>query len=265
MTHPFTLIELDRLHKAGEKIAMLTCYDASFAALAEMAGVEMLLVGDSLGMVIQGHTTTLPVTLDETAYHVGAVARGARRAMVVADMPFGTYQAGDASAFANAARLLAAGAHMVKLEGGRVMHATVRFLVDRGIPVCGHIGLTPQSVNQLGGYRVQGRSEDAANALREEAQLLQKAGAALIVLEAIPASLAAIITSELAIPTIGIGAGRECSGQVLVIYDALGIYPGHKARFVRDFMNGSPSIVDALGRYVKDVKAGAFPAAEHSF
>jgi 3-methyl-2-oxobutanoate hydroxymethyltransferase len=154
---------------------------------------------------------------------------------------------------------------MVKLEGGRVMHATVRFLVDRGIPVCGHIGLTPQSVNQLGGYRVQGRSEDAANALREEAQLLQKAGAALIVLEAIPASLAAIITSELAIPTIGIGAGRECSGQVLVIYDALGIYPGHKARFVRDFMNGSPSIVDALGRYVKDVKAGAFPAAEHSF
>jgi 3-methyl-2-oxobutanoate hydroxymethyltransferase len=196
---------------------------------------------------------------------VRAVARGARRAMVVADMPFGTYQAGDASAFANAARLLAAGAHMVKLEGGRVMHATVRFLVDRGIPVCGHIGLTPQSVNQLGGYRVQGRSEDAANALREEAQLLQKAGAALIVLEAIPASLAAIITSELAIPTIGIGAGRECSGQVLVIYDALGIYPGHKARFVRDFMNGSPSIVDALGRYVKDVKAGAFPAAEHSF
>ena len=265
MTHPFTLIELDRLHKAGEKIAMLTCYDASFAALAEMAGVEMLLVGDSLGMVIQGHTTTLPVTLDETEYHVRAVARGARRAMVVADMPFGTYQAGDASAFTNAARLLAAGAHMVKLEGGRVMHATVRFLVDRGIPVCGHIGLTPQSVNQLGGYRVQGRSEDAANALREEAQLLQKAGAALIVLEAIPASLAAIITSELAIPTIGIGAGRECSGQVLVIYDALGIYPGHKARFVRDFMNGSPSIVDALGRYVKDVKAGAFPAAEHSF
>ena len=265
MTHPFTLIELDRLHQAGEKIAMLTCYDASFAALAEMAGVEMLLVGDSLGMVIQGHTTTLPVTLDETAYHVRAVARGARRAMVVADMPFGTYQAGDASAFANAARLLAAGAHMVKLEGGRVMHATVRFLVDRGIPVCGHIGLTPQSVNQLGGYRVQGRSEDAANALREEAQLLQKAGAAVIVLEAIPASLAAIITSELAIPTIGIGAGRECSGQVLVIYDALGIYPGHKARFVRDFMNGSPSIVDALGRYVKDVKAGAFPAAEHSF
>ena len=265
MTHPFTLIELDRLHKAGEKIAMLTCYDASFAALAEMAGVEMLLVGDSLGMVIQGHTSTLPVTLGETAYHVRAVARGARRAMVVADMPFGTYQAGDGSAFANAARLLAAGAHMVKLEGGRVMHATVRFLVDRGIPVCGHIGLTPQSVNQLGGYRVQGRSEDAANALREEAQLLQKAGAALIVLEAIPASLAAIITSELAIPTIGIGAGRECSGQVLVIYDALGIYPGHKARFVRDFMNGSPSIVDALGRYVKDVKAGAFPAAEHSF
>jgi len=262
---PFTLVELDRLHRADEKIAMLTCYDASFATLAELAGVDMLLVGDSLGMVIQGHATTLPVTLDDIEYHVRAVARGTKRAMVVADMPFGTYQAGDANAFANAARLLAAGGHMVKLEGGRVMHSTVRYLVDRGIPVCGHIGLTPQSVNQLGGYRVQGRSEDAANVLHEEAQLLQKAGAAVIVLEAIPASLAATITSELDVPTIGIGAGRECSGQVLVIYDALGIYPGHKARFVRNFMDGSASVADALKRYVHDVKAGVFPAAEHSF
>jgi 3-methyl-2-oxobutanoate hydroxymethyltransferase len=199
------------------------------------------------------------------AYHVRAVARGAKRAMIVGDLPFGTYQAGDETAYANAARLLSAGAHMVKLEGGRVMHSTVRYLVDRGIPVCGHIGLTPQSVNQLGGYRVQGRGEDAANALRDEAQLLQKAGAAVIVLEAIPATLAATITSELTVPTIGIGAGPDCSGQVLVIYDALGIYPGHKARFVRDFMDGSPSVADALKRYVHDVKAGTFPAAEHSF
>ena len=262
---PFTLVELDRLYRAREKIAMLTCYDASFATLAEGAGVEMLLVGDSLGMVIQGHTTTLPVTLDDMAYHVRAVARGAKRAMIVGDMPFGTYQAGDETAFANAARLLSAGAHMVKLEGGRVMHSTVRYLVDRGIPVCGHIGLTPQSVNQLGGYRVQGRGEDAANVLRDEAQLLQKAGAAVIVLEAIPALLAATITLELTVPTIGIGAGRECSGQVLVIYDALGIYPGRKARFVRDFMDGSSSIAEAVKRYVQDVKAGVFPAAEHSF
>ena len=260
-----TLTTLQKMAQEGNKIAMLTCYDASFATLAEGAGVEMLLVGDSLGMVIQGHTTTLPVTLDDMAYHVRAVARGAKRAMIVGDMPFGTYQAGDETAFANAARLLSAGAHMVKLEGGRVMHSTVRYLVDRGIPVCGHIGLTPQSVNQLGGYRVQGRGENAANVLRDEAQLLQKAGAAVIVLEAIPALLAATITLELTVPTIGIGAGRECSGQVLVIYDALGIYPGRKARFVRDFMDGSSSIAEAVKRYVQDVKAGVFPAAEHSF
>ena len=264
-TSRLTLTDIARLYKAGEKLAMLTCYDASFATLADQAGVEMLLVGDSLGMVIQGHGTTLPVTLGEVAYHVRAVARGAQRGMVIADMPFGTYQANPEAAFANAAALMADGAHMVKIEGGRVMHATVRYFVERGIPVCGHIGLTPQSVHQLGGYRVQGRSEDAANALREEAQLLQQAGAALIVLEAIPALLATTITKELSIPTIGIGAGAQCSGQVLVLYDALGIYPGHKARFVRDFMPGSASVAEAIKRYVQEVKAGTFPAAEHAF
>src|SRR5581483_6118106 len=165
ITRPLTLHDLARLHRAGEKITMLTCYDASFAALADKAGVELLLVGDSLGMVIQGHSTTLPVTLDDVSYHVRAVARGAKRAMIIADLPFGTFQASSEATFENAARLLAAGAHMVKVEGGRVIHPTVRFLVDRGVPVCGHIGLTPQSVHQLGGYRVQGKSEDAAATL----------------------------------------------------------------------------------------------------
>jgi len=262
---PFTITELNRLHGAGEKIVMLTCYDASFATLAEQAGVELLLVGDSLGMVIQGHSTTHPVKLDDIIYHVRAVARGAKRAMIVADLPFGTYQTSPETAFANAARCLAAGAHVVKLEGGRVMHPTVRFLVERGIPVCGHIGLTPQSVHQLGGYRVQGKDEQSANMLRSDAKLLEESGASLLVLEAIPAALAKAITGELAIPTIGIGAGVGCSGQVLVLYDALGIYPGRVARFVRNFMTDGGSVGEALQRYVHDVKAGTFPAAEHAF
>ncbi len=260
-----TVTELSRLYARGEKIVMVTCYDASFAVLAETAGVELLLVGDSLGMVIQGHDTTLPVTVDDVAYHVRAVARTARRALVIADLPFGSFQASAHDAFRNAARLMAAGAHMVKIEGGRVMHETVRFLVDRGIPVCGHLGLTPQSVHQLGGYRVQGRVEAAASELRRDAALLQEAGAALVVLEAVPASLAQAITADLHIPTIGIGAGPQCSGQVLVLYDLLGIYPGHKARFVRDFMAGSASIQDALKLYVDEVKGGRFPTAEHAF
>lgn len=264
-TTRLTVRDLDRLYKSGEKIVMLTCYDASFAALAESAGVELLLVGDSLGMVIQGHATTLPVSLDHIEYHVIAVARGARRPLIIADMPFGTYQATPELAFVNAARLLAAGAQMVKVEGGHALHPTVRFLVDRGVPVCGHIGLTPQSVHQLGGYRVQGRGDEAAASLREEARLLQEAGVALLVLEAIPAALAASITAGLSVPTIGIGAGKDCSGQVLVLYDALGIYPGTKARFVRNFMDGSSSIREALASYVRDVKSGAFPAAEHTF
>ena len=261
----FTLTQLERLYRRKEKIVMLTCYDATFAAVAEAAGVEMLLVGDSLGMVIQGHETTLPVSVDDVAYHVRAVAKGARRALIVADMPFGSYQASAEDAFRCAARFLGAGAQMVKLEGGRSMHETVRFLVDRGVPVCGHIGLTPQAVHRLGGYRVQGREQDAADRLREEARLLEQAGASVIVLELVPAALAREITDGVKIPTIGIGAGVDCSGQVLVLYDMLGIYTRRKPRFVRDFMVGSPSIAQAIASYVHDVKASQFPAAEHSF
>ena len=260
-----TLTELGALHARGEKLVMLTCYDASFAALCDEAGVELLLVGDSLGMVVQGHDTTLPVTLDEVAYHTACVARGGRRGLVIADLPFGSYQASREQAFASAARLMAAGAQMVKLEGGRAMLDTVRFLVERGVPVCGHLGLTPQSVHQLGGFRVQGKSADAARELLEEAQALQEAGAAMVVLEAIPAPLAARATAALAVPTIGIGAGAGCDGQVLVLYDMLGIYPGRKAKFVRDFMAGADSVRSALRRYVEAVKSGEFPAPEHTF
>ena len=260
-----TLTELAALRARGEKLVMLTCYDASFAALCDDAGVELLLVGDSLGMVVQGHETTLPVTMDDMAYHTACVARGSKRGLVIADLPFGSYQASKEQALANAARLLAAGAQMVKLEGGRPMLETVRFLVERGIPVCGHVGLTPQAVHQLGGFRVQGRTADAARVLLDDAKALQDAGAAMIVLEAIPSSLAAQATAALAIPTIGIGAGAECSGQVLVLHDMLDIYPGKKAKFVRNFMAGADGVRSALRRYVEAVKSGEFPGPEHSF
>jgi 3-methyl-2-oxobutanoate hydroxymethyltransferase len=249
----------------GEKIAVLTCYDASFAALLEAQGVDVLLVGDSLGMVLQGHESTLPVTLDDMVYHTACVARGSRQAFIVADMPFGTFQISPQEAFAHTAQLMVAGAQMVKLEGGAAMLETVRFLTERGIPVCGHIGLTPQSVHQLGGYRVQGKESAAAQKLLEDAAALEQAGAGMIVLEAMPALLAAEITAALSIPTIGIGAGTECSGQVLVLHDMLDVYPGKKARFVKNYMQGATSIADAVARYVREVKAGKFPAAEHSF
>jgi 3-methyl-2-oxobutanoate hydroxymethyltransferase len=240
---------------------MLTCYDASFAALCDQAGVDMLLVGDSLGMVVQGHDSTLPVTMQHMEYHVGMVARGSEKALIVADLPFASYQVSAEIAFANAARLMVAGAQMVKLEGGRVMADTVRFLVERGIPVCGHIGLIPQSVHQLGGYRVQ----RDADRLLQDARAIEQAGAAMLVLEAIPAAIGKEVTEALSIPTIGIGAGKDCSGQVLVLHDMLDIYPGRKARFVRNFMAGAPSIAEAIRRYVEAVKAGAFPAPEHTF
>ena len=240
---------------------MLTCYDASFAALCDAAGVEILLVGDSLGMVVQGHDSTLPVTLEDMEYHVRMVARGSAKALIVADMPFGSYQASKEIAFANAARLMVAGAQMVKLEGGHVMADTVRFLVERGIPVCGHVGLTPQSVHQLGGYRVQRDGER----LLEGARAIEQAGAAMLVLEAIPAALGKHVSEALAIPTIGIGAGKDCSGQVLVLHDMLDIYPGRKARFVRNFLAGASGVQDAIRRYVEAVKSGAFPAPEHTF
>ncbi len=260
-----TLSHFHKMREQDEKIVMLTSYDASFAQISEAAGVEILLIGDSLGMVCQGHDSTLPVTMDQTEYHTRMVARGSTRALVIADMPFGSYQESPPQALRNAARLMAAGAQMVKLEGGRVMHDTVRFLVDRGIPVCGHVGLTPQSVNQLGGYKVQGKTDAGARQVLEDAELLQAAGASLIVLEAIPALLAKRITEALAIPTIGIGAGVDCSGQVLVVYDMLEIYPGRKARFVKNYLAGASSIQAAIENYVKEVKAKKFPAPEHAF
>jgi 3-methyl-2-oxobutanoate hydroxymethyltransferase len=260
-----TLTALQAMRGKGERIAVLTCYDSSFAALLEAQGVDVLLVGDSLGMVLQGRETTLPVTLDSMAYHTACVASGSSKAFIVADMPFGTFQVSPRETFAHAAQLMAAGAQMVKIEGGAAMVETVRFLTERGIPVCAHLGLTPQSVHQMGGYRVQGRESAAAEQLLRDALALQQAGAGMVVLEAVPAVLAAEVTAQLSIPTIGIGAGAACSGQVLVLHDMLDIYPGKKARFVKNYMSGATSIADAIARYVAEVKAGTFPAQEHSF
>jgi 3-methyl-2-oxobutanoate hydroxymethyltransferase len=260
-----TLSNLQKLAREGEKIAVLTCYDASFGTLLENAGVDVLLVGDSLGMVVQGEETTLPVSMDDMVYHTRCVAHGAKKAFIVADMPFGSYQQGPAQAMRNAAKLMAAGAQMVKLEGGAAMAKTVAFLVERGVPVCGHVGLTPQSVHQLGGYKVQGKGDAAAQKLIEDAMALQQAGAGMLVLEAIPAVLARQVTQQLTIPTIGIGAGPDCSGQVLVLYDLLGIYPGKPPKFARNFLAGADGVQAAVERYVKAVKDGSFPAPEHCF
>ena len=260
-----TLTSLQALRDSGEKIAVLTCYDASFATLLEANGVNILLVGDSLGMVLQGHESTLPVTLDDMVYHTASVSRGAKQAFIIADMPFGTSQISPEKTFEHAVRLMAAGAQMVKLEGGAAMVDTINFLSQRGIPVCAHIGLTPQSVHQLGGYRVQGKDQAAAQRLLNDASAVMQAGAAMLLLEAIPALLAAEITAQVSIPTIGIGAGAECSGQVLVLYDMLNIYPGKKARFVKNYIQGAESIAEAVAHYVAEVKSGAFPAEEHSF
>jgi 3-methyl-2-oxobutanoate hydroxymethyltransferase len=263
---PITLTELAKMRQEGRKIAMLTAYDASFAALCERNGVDSLLVGDSLGNVLQGQKSTLPVTMEHMVYHTESVARAAQRAWLIADMPFGSYQESPAQAMRNAARLMAAGAQMVKLEGGAYMAETVRFLVERGVPVCAHIGLTPQSVHQLGGYRVQGKSESSAAQLKADACALEDAGAAMVVLEMVPAALAAELTASLStMATIGIGAGKDCDGQVLVLHDMLGVYPGKTARFVRNFMAGAASIDDAVARYATAVKDGSFPAPEHTY
>ena len=259
---------LSTLHKRaaeGSKIVALTCYDASFAKLLEAAGVDILLVGDSLGMVLQGHESTLPVTMQQMLYHVESVARGSTQAFIVADMPFGSYQDEPQAAFRNASQLLRAGAHMVKLEGGQVMLETTRFLVDRGIPVFSHLGLTPQAVHQLGGYRVQGKHEDDARQLQQDALDLAAAGASLMLLECIPASLARAVTAAISIPTIGIGAGPDCSGQVLVLYDLLGIYGGKTPKFAKNFMVDAADIHHAVAQYVSDVKAQRFPGTEHVF
>lgn len=264
-TRRLTITDLAKMKAAGDKIAMLTAYDASFARLCHDAGVDALLVGDSLGMVVQGHDSTLPVTLQDMVYHTAMVARGCERPIIIADMPFGTYQETPELAFRNAVQLMAAGAQMVKIEGGEEMAETVRFLTHRGVPVCAHIGLTPQSVHQLGGYRVQGKDEAAAARLRADALAIQAAGASLVVLEAIPETLAREVTALLAIPSIGIGASAECSGQVLVIHDMLDIAPGRKARFVRNFMTGQPSVAAAIAAYVVAVKDGSFPGPEHCY
>jgi 3-methyl-2-oxobutanoate hydroxymethyltransferase len=263
---PVTLHRLRELHAAGEKIAMLTCYDAAFARVLDEAGADSLLVGDSLGNVLQGRSSTLGVSIEEMAYHTGCVARGNRTAWIIADLPFGSYQESAEVAMRNAALLMEQGAHMVKLEGGGWTAPIVRFLVDRGVPICAHLGFTPQSVHALGGYRVQGRGEAAAEVLRRHSQEMAEAGAAMLVLEMVPAALARELTKALPIPTIGIGAGAGCSGQVLVLYDMLGLTGGEPLRFVRNFLDGSAGIGAAAQKYVADVKAGRFPDdAIHSF
>jgi len=267
-THSFTpRLTLHDLRKlaATRKLAMLTCYDASFAATLDAAGIDIILIGDSLGMVVQGHDSTLPVTVADVAYHTACVVRGAARPWIVADMPFGSFQVSPEQAYANAVTLMQAGAQMVKIEGGAEMAPTVEFMVTRGIPVCAHVGLTPQSVNVFGGYRVQGRGSDAAERLVASARALQDAGAAMMVIEATPEPLARRIAAEVALITIGIGASAACSGQVLVLHDMLGAGVGRRPRFVKNFLDGAGSIDAAVRAYVAEVQAGRFPGPEQVY
>jgi 3-methyl-2-oxobutanoate hydroxymethyltransferase len=266
MSSQVTINTLQAMKARDEKIACLTAYDASFAARVDEAGVDVVLVGDSLGMVVQGEATTLPVQMEDVIYHTCAVARGLKRALLIADMPFMSYATLD-WALTNAARLMQeGGAQMVKLEGGSDQVETVRALTRNNIPVCAHLGLQPQSVHRIGGYRVQGREQDAAQQMLADAKALQDAGASLLVVECIPTALAAELSSALDIPVIGIGAGAEVDGQVLVLYDMLGITPGNVPRFAKDFLTGEPGGVPAaLRAYVDAVRAKTFPAAEHTF
>lgn len=261
---PLTVPGLRAMKAGGEKIVALTCYDASFAALLESAAIDIALVGDSLGMVVQGRTSTLPVTLDELVYHAAMVSRGLTSTLLIADLPFMSYRSTDV-ALASASRLLAQGnAAMVKLEGGADwVCAVIDALSTHDVPVCAHLGLTPQSVHKLGGYRMQGKGEDAAARLRAQANAVMEAGADLLVLESVPQALAVQITQALPIPTIGIGAGVDCDGQVLVLYDMLGITPGKRPKFSKDFMAGRDSIGAAIAAYADDVRAGRFPGEEN--
>ncbi|HEY3521382.1 MAG TPA: 3-methyl-2-oxobutanoate hydroxymethyltransferase [Rhodanobacteraceae bacterium] len=261
---PVTVPHLRDMKVKGEKIAALTCYDASFAAHLEAAGVDIALVGDSLGMVVQGRSSTLPVKLDEMVYHCAMVARCVSSALLIADLPFMSYRNPDVALESSARLMSEGGAAMVKLEGGDDwLCEVIDALTSRDLPVCAHLGLTPQSVHKLGGYRMQGRNEDSAAILREQARAVAQAGAELLVLESVPHALAAQITREMDIPTIGIGAGRDCDGQVLVLYDMLGITPGKRPRFSRDFLAGRGSIAAAIAAYVADVRGGKFPADEN--
>ena len=260
-----TLPALMDMKKNGEKIAMLTCYDACFASVLDASGVDILLTGDSLGMVLGGLPSTLPVTMEMMEYHTRCVAAGNKTAFVLADMPFGSYQESPEQAYRNAARLMAAGANMVKLEGTAWLAPTVEFLTTRDIPVCAHLGLTPQSVSALGGYRVQGKDAKAARILKTNAKLMQEAGAQLVLFELIPGKLGGDISKSLQVPTIGIGAGVDCDGQVLVLHDMLNVFPGKKPKFVRNFMDNQPSIQAAVQSYVAAVKDKTFPGPEHTF
>jgi 3-methyl-2-oxobutanoate hydroxymethyltransferase len=262
---PVNVSTLRRMKEQGEKIASLTCYDASFAALTDAAGTDVVLVGDSLGMVIQGHDTTVPVTLEHVIYHCKAVARGLVRPFLMADMPFMTYTSRE-QALQNSVRLMQeGGAKMVKLEGGAGQVEIVEFLARHDIPLCAHLGLKPQSVHKTGGFRVQGREEAAAEQMKRDAKALQDAGADVVLLECIPSDLGAAITAELHVPVIGIGAGPDTDGQILVLYDVLDITPGRKPRFVRNCMAGHDSPLAAIRSYVEAVKSRDYPAPEHCF
>ena len=259
-----TISSLLKMRNDGEKITSLTAYDASFGTLFDQIGVDIVLIGDSLGNVIQGHSSTLPVRVEDMVYHTACVSRNIKRSYVVSDMPFASY--GDTSqALKNAALLMQAGAKMVKIEGGAWLAATIEHLVKQGIPVCAHLGLTPQSVNTLGGFKVQGKTTSQATRMIEDAKVLESSGAQLLVLEAIPSSLGKKITESIQIPTIGIGAGPDCSGQVLVMHDACGAFPGRQPKFVKNFLGESGSITKAVELYISEVKSGAFPAPEHCF
>ena len=262
---PISITRLLAMHAEREIITMLTAYDSTMSALLNRCGIETILIGDSLGNVIQGHSSTIPVTVEQMVYHTECVARANTHAFLITDLPFASY--GDpVQALESAAAAMRAGADMVKLEGGGDWQIDIiRYLVERSVPVCAHLGLLPQSVHVLGGYKVQGKSKDAASLMREQAIACQDAGAQMVVLEAIPSSLGEKITAELHIPTIGIGAGPDCSGQVLVLQDMLGISPGKPPKFVKNFMDGHASIEAAVKAYIREVKSGKFPGSEHGF
>jgi len=261
-----TILDLQAMKQKGEKIAVLTAYDYPFARIMDQAGIDVILVGDSAGSVFAGYDTTLPVTMEEMLYHTRAVVRSAKHALIVADMPFLSYQVDLAEARRNAGRLIKeGGAHAIKLEGGVHVAETIRAIVTMDIPVIGHIGLTPQSVHRMGGYRVQGREEAQATQLLADARAVADAGACAVVLEGIPAKLAGVISRELSIPTIGIGAGVDCDGQVLVIHDILGLCEKYSPKFVKRFADVSGTIRQGVDDYIREVKEGSFPGPEHSF